>query len=364
LAAVILRRTLGRFWEKIEKNHNDIKQLLLQRVTNEPERIVRLSLGELIIKTARLTLPFEKWNDLLPFLQKLTTSQFKEHRESAYRIYSGLFEYLGEELSKNIEAFINIFLQGMKDQEASVRVASLKAVNSAILWLEDENSPNIFKHLVEPMLSITIQCIQTNLISEAVDSLDIFIDLLTSPFDFLDPYLEQILKIMLQISANENTEFGVRSKSMLWIQNFAAIKPKTLANKGYIKNILQILFQVASSDSDSLDDTETSAKASIDTIDSIIASLPEKHVCPIAIQLICEYIKDNDEHKRSTALNVLSNAVKSSMNFFNDNLDQSVNLLITGLLDPSPIVRTSAGICMVKKKIKYLINVGQKTQHF
>ena len=353
MAAVILRRTLGRFWDKIEKNHNDIKQLLLTRVTNEPERIVRISLGDLIIKVAKFTLELEKWNELMPFLHKLTQSQYKEHREVAYRIYSGLFEYVGDNLTKNIEQYINIFLQGMKDPEASVRVSALKAVNSSILWLEDENSPNIFKHLVEPMLTITIQCIKSNLVSEAVDSLDIFVDLLSSPFDYLDPYVDQILNIILQITANEDTEFGVRSKAMLWIQNFAAIKPKTLVNNGYVQKILQVLFQVASCDTDSLDDdTETSAKAAIDTLDAIISSLPDKHICPITIQMICDYIKDKDENKRSTALHVLSNAVKSNMMFFNENLDQSVNLLIAGLQDPSPSVRTSAGICMVKKKKK------------
>eukprot|EP01091_Cochliopodium_minus_P018693 TRINITY_DN7654_c0_g1_i1.p1 TRINITY_DN7654_c0_g1~~TRINITY_DN7654_c0_g1_i1.p1 ORF type:complete len:1048 (+),score=342.56 TRINITY_DN7654_c0_g1_i1:44-3187(+) len=345
MAAVILRRTLGRFWPNLDKNHNDIKQLLLQRITNEPERIVRISIGELIIKVSKLTQPEKQWEDLVPFLHKMTQSQFKEHREVAYRIFSGMFETVGDVLSEQVSNFLKIFLVGMNDNEGSVRVAALKAVNSTILWLEDEDSPELFKQLIDPMLNITIQCIQNNLTSEAVDSLEIFMDLINSPIDILDPYMENILKIMLQISANKDSEFGVRSKAMLWIQGVVAVKPKTIMEKGYLPQICTILFSVAS-EKDSMEDSETSSKAALDTVDALSASLPEKHICSILVKMIVEYLNEKSEYKRCAALNVLSNSVKNCMNFFNDHIDECVNLLIKGLQDESAKVRTAAGVCM------------------
>lgn len=67
-----------------------------------------------------------KWDDLPKFIQQSVTSKNASHRESGLILCSHLFENLGEEIMKKMDYFMQIFQNGLKDENENVRAASLR----------------------------------------------------------------------------------------------------------------------------------------------------------------------------------------------------------------------------------------------
>lgn len=67
-----------------------------------------------------------KWDDLPKFIQQSVTSKNASHKESGLTLCSHLFENLGEEIMKKMEYFLEIFENGLKDENENVRTAALR----------------------------------------------------------------------------------------------------------------------------------------------------------------------------------------------------------------------------------------------
>lgn len=68
------------------------KQLLLQRLVNEPEQSVRRAVADVTAIVAKHTVAFNQWNELLGFLHQCSQSPSAAHREVALTLFGSITE--------------------------------------------------------------------------------------------------------------------------------------------------------------------------------------------------------------------------------------------------------------------------------
>jgi hypothetical protein len=79
------------------------KTVLLSRLLEEPQRLVRHSIGVLISTLAASLVPKNQWNDLLDQLLQLCRHPSESHREIAMMLFSALAENLTNTLKKHFK---------------------------------------------------------------------------------------------------------------------------------------------------------------------------------------------------------------------------------------------------------------------
>lgn len=135
MAAVLVRRRISTHWLRLEANvRHELQAVLLQRLANEPERVVRRSMTSVVAVVAKYALPKGQWPELLGFLFECTQSAAAEHRELSMLLLASLFDsdrVVDACLRPHFAALATTLQSLLADSlNSSVRHATLKAVGA------------------------------------------------------------------------------------------------------------------------------------------------------------------------------------------------------------------------------------------
>ena len=135
LAAVLVRRRIGALWTKLESPvRTSLQAILLNRLSVEPERVVRRQMTSVVAVVARHAMPNGTWPELFGFLVECTRSAAAEHRELSMLLLASLLESedIVDAVLRPHFAVLSSTLQTLLTDHTSshVRQATLKAVGA------------------------------------------------------------------------------------------------------------------------------------------------------------------------------------------------------------------------------------------
>jgi leucyl-tRNA synthetase len=203
--------------------------VLLQQLLDEPERIVRHSIGALISSLAKELVPKGQWASLLDSLLQLCQHPSEGHREVAMMLFTALAENLTKSLQKHFVQLQAIFTRGLSDPALRVRVEALRALSTLVDMLdEDEDGTHAqsFSTVIEPLLGIMgAHFHEDDILCAGFEVLD---NLAQSPTAVLEPFIPKIAELMSRILlAGAAHEAGTREKAAYLLEDIIKHKVRT-----------------------------------------------------------------------------------------------------------------------------------------
>ncbi|XP_024542572.1 importin-4 isoform X1 [Selaginella moellendorffii] len=345
LAAVLLRKKIVGLWMKLNPQlHASLKNLLLESITLDNSLAVRRASADVVSALAKQDVPAGNWPELLPFLFQCSQSLQEDHREVALVLFSSLTETIGEILRPHFATLHAIFLNGLRDQSAKVRVAALKAGGTLVGYIESEDEVRMMRELIAPILDVSRYCLETGSEDVAVLAFEIFDELIESPVSLLGQSIPVIVHFALEVALNSKWEQSTRYQALQTISWLAKYKPKTLVKHKLVPAIISSMCQILSEEDFELDEYSVSAdRAAAEVLDTMALHLINKHVFPHVFSFALSNFQRSEYSIREAAVMSLGIIAEGCYEIMRSNLTDILNLVLQAFEDQEKAVRGAAG---------------------
>lgn len=380
LSMVLLRKTLiskesvekpgttekqtVRFWSKLnQQTQQTIKTELLAAVEQEPVASGRKKLCDTISELALFLTAFgevesditQQWPQLLPFLFTLTKSENDEHRKSSLDIFSKLCLYLGESLVSHFDVLKQVLQAGLTDQKSlRVRLAALGACVSFVQLLEGDADKLQLKDWIPVMFDVVSTCLNHKQQDEALDALQILVELADVEPTFLRPHLTTVVNAMLTIANTKQLQDGIRQLGLEFLVTLAEQRAGMVRKvPNFVQNLVPVVLNFmldieedpewGTHDDD--DDDEVDANnhsVGSECLDRLALSLGGKTLIPILFGMIPKLLQSTEWTQRFTGLTSISLVGEGCHRFLVPHLDNVITMILPHFTDPHPRVRWAA----------------------
>lgn len=307
---------------------------------------------------------YAKLDDVKTLLMKII--EFSKHDDAATReLAMYMLEILVDvhipaELAKeNIQDFKAIFKQGLEDAEMAVKVASLKATSSFITSLDDGDVALKLADIIQLVLNTMIEALKTNE-DAGKSALESLIDMADFHPDLFKQYGSTLVSVISQIMLNKEFEDGTRSSSKEIILSLADKAPAVVRKIKEIKTefypaLFQMITEVPyeddleewANDHEEEDVTRTDphgvAREALVRFARIIG---EKVTIEASSDLIKRAITDSDWRVRQAGYFYLGYIAESCKNIFSKNLEETMKMAASGVVDEHPRVQYAGLTCL------------------
>ena len=247
IAAVILRKKIGKLWKKVKKNARErTKGLLLERLASEPERAVRKSVAALASALAKILLPSNKWPELLQFISQCATHADWNHRELAYILLVQLSETVATALAPELPRLAGLFQTALQDQERPVAVAALRACCAFVQTLSTDDEALLFRDLVPPMVAVARQAALAKDDNVLRQFFDCFSELAQTPVPVLTPHITTVVSLSLEVmkASDDDLERTTRDGAASVVGCIAEWKPKLLGKANLVTPVVHACCEI------------------------------------------------------------------------------------------------------------------------
>lgn len=247
IAAVILRKKIGKLWKKVKKNARErTKSLLLERLANEPERAVRKSVAALASALAKLLLPSNKWPELLQFISQCATHVDPNHRELAYVLLVQLSETVAAAMAPELPRLAGLFATALQDAENAVAVAALRACCAFVSTLSTDDEALLFRDLVPPMVSVARQAALQKNDQVLQQFFDCFSELAQTPVPVINQHITAVVQLALEVmkASDDDLEKITRDGAASVIGTLAEWKPKLLGKANLVTPVVHACCEI------------------------------------------------------------------------------------------------------------------------
>lgn len=347
VAAVQLRKSIVRHWDALDPDaRKTTKGLLLDRVANEPENIVRKNIASAVSAAAKKALPKEGWPELLDFLVQCTQSPSADHREVGLMVFERLADMAGEHFKPWLENLQQIFTGALSDPELRVRVAGLRAACQLVQWIADENQVASFRALIPPMAAVMGQCLEAGDEPNACAAFGVFYELVASPVPVLTPHLPDLVSFSLQVAGTTALQTGTREAAMELVTSVAESKAKLFKSQGMAPAVIACIFGMVSEpeEKDAADDEDANTPSSIGlmALDTIAIKLPSKIMFSPIMTTAATMSNSPDPWQRRAALMGVGVAAEGCADAVREQLDELVAFIAHAASDADSRVRDAA----------------------
>jgi hypothetical protein len=378
MSMVLLRKTLiskesvekdgqkqtVRFWSKLNAStQQTIKTELLAAVEQEPVASGRKKLCDTISELALFLTAFgevesdimQQWPQLLPILFRMSNSENDEHRKSSLDIFSKLCLYLGESLGTHFETLKQVLQAGLTDQKSlRVRMAALGACVSFVQLLESNQEKLTLQHWIPAMFEVVSTCLNHKKEDEALDSLQILVELADVEPTFLRPHLATVVNAMLTIANTSQLQDGIRQLGLEFLVTLAEQRAGMVRKvPNFVQNLVPVVLNFmldieddaewGSHDDDDEDEVEaTNHSVGSESLDRLALSLGGKTLIPILFDMIPKLLQAPEWKHRFTGLTAISLVGEGCHRFLVSHLESVINMILPRFADPHPRVRWAA----------------------
>ncbi len=326
---------------------DDFKASLLQYVTQESNRDARNALCELVASVAKFS---AQWPNLFQFIVRAAGAPEAWLREAAFRVLQAMTQTVGAMLKTNFPSVQPLLRQGLADGDNAVRVRALRAINGLVALLETEKEVNLLRPLIEPAVKVVGFCVENGFVSDAIDSLDLFNDLMgNSDMErALDGFLQPLLQFMTGIVRSPKLDIHLRDAALQFVQTLASTRTKQFLQNKWLQPALEMIVPMMSepmADPDD-DDELTSQRLALSFLDVLCSSVPEKYIAPMALALAARLNKSANWMDRKGCLEVLNVTSRGCFIFMRDHVDEYLPALIASCTDSNVEVRQTAFVTL------------------
>mgnify|MGYP002476725042 CR=1 FL=1 len=256
------------------ETRTNVKAALLHALHHETHDLMRRKLDDTVADLAAAICADGEWPELLDDLFALSRSEDTLHRESGLLIFGQLMNALTEMLEQHIPELRDIINNGMNDASLSVRISGLKATTGFIISARQPETRVLLQPLVPSMLGVlsaSIQAKHSNAISSAME---VFIDWAIDPI-FFEADMANTLQLMLDICNNVSAP-SYQQSAAEFLVSLAARQPQYMASvPGYVESTVKALL-ARLMEVDDLSDAEWNVTAHEDIVDISTSDLIEE----------------------------------------------------------------------------------------
>ncbi|WVF65489.1 hypothetical protein IAT40_000217 [Kwoniella sp. CBS 6097] len=356
LAAVELRKRIssgdGRMWKKNPQQlREQIKDSLLQRLTQEESAIVRHALARAVAAIAdiELTVNPPQWPTLLPGLYQAAASPTRTHRETAIYVLFSILDTVAESFEAHLQTLFKVFSVSLVDPESpEVRVTTLRALAKVAEYIEagDKHDVKAFQELIVPMLKVLEQAIKDEDDEGVKHGYDAFETLLIIEAPLVSKHVAELVQFFLGVAGNKEVDDEMRCGALnvlSWVIRYKKSKVQAL---GLARPIIEGLLPIGCEDDPEDVDEDSPSRLAFRTLDNLSQALPPQQVFPVLTQQLQVYMSSSDARMRKSALMAFGVSVEGCSEYIRPHVDQLWPVIEGGLQDSEVIVRKAACIAL------------------
>uniref|UniRef100_A0A7S1BKP6 Importin N-terminal domain-containing protein n=2 Tax=Corethron hystrix TaxID=216773 RepID=A0A7S1BKP6_9STRA len=373
ISAIVLRKRIASHYPSFaEADRADLRKTILQVLSTEPERSVRLSTCAVAASIARVIYtdgdPVGGWPDLLSYVNAAAGDASIEAREMAYSLLCELTDTVGDHLRPQFPALSQMYSGALLDTgNPRVQCAALKSLGQLVSYLSDEtdegegNPIDHFAGLIPTMLNAGVECQKRGDDEEIMVLCDVLYDLVRCNAISVVQHMSSMVAFCAAAISDENLEMTARDSAALVIASYAEGKPKQLGRAGAIPNILDMLMGLIEKSSDSAsgalfdsnptwredDDAEadedfdgpTATSMAQGTLDMLACHIPMAFIFQPAIERVVVRLKSNEPAARKAGIASLGVIAEGCSEPIREHLAEVMGHVFAAAADPDPQVR-------------------------
>ncbi|KAL7621787.1 hypothetical protein AAE478_007286 [Parahypoxylon ruwenzoriense] len=355
LAAVQALRLVPKHWTNIPNGQKPaVRNELLQAIVREQDSKCRHGQSRVIAAIATLDFENKQWDDLLPAVTQLTTSDNVAHREvGSYIIYSLLEAnpvYFEDHLSKLFE----LFTKTIRDpQSRDVRVNTMMSISSILMLIdadEDEQSVDAVQEFIPPMVDVLKDAVDNGDDERIQQSFEVFQSFLAYESAIFSRYFKDLIQFMLDLAANTNADDDVRVQALAFLAQavrYRRMKIQGIPDMGpqLMRKSLQILSEL---DDDDEDDETNPARSALTLIDQLASDLPPRQVIVPLLDVFANYARSDNSGQRKACVLALGTCAEGAPEFVSTQIASVLPMVLNLLKDPERSVRYSALLGLIR----------------
>jgi hypothetical protein len=355
LAAVQALRLVPKHWKKIDASQKPtIRNQLLQTIVSEQDGKCRHGQSRVVAAIATLDFDNNEWEDLLPNVIQLATSDNVTHREVGSYIIFSLLEANPTYFDSRLAQLFELFTKTIRDpQSRDVRVNTMLSISAALMLIdvdEDEQALNAVQEFVPAMVDVLKDAVQNKDDERIQQAFEVFQSFLAYESALISRYFKDLVQFMLDLAANSDVEEDVRSQALAFLAQcvrYRRMKIQGIPEMGarLMRKSLMILSEL---DEDDEDDDSTPARAALTLIDQLSSDLPPRQVIVPLLDDFPKYANaENAGHRRACIL-ALGTCAEGAPEFVSTQIGTLMPAVLKLLQDPERSVRYSALVGLIR----------------
>ncbi|KAF6208061.1 hypothetical protein GE061_016511 [Apolygus lucorum] len=358
-AAVILKKSFSKQanWEHIPGDtRKEIKAGILETLINEPEKLVKNSIAQLIGTLLKHEVPANRWPEFSNFLQQSTTSSNVSEQELGFYTLSVLLDVCPMEFLNHAKSFTLLFanvLQAQTDKASHVSSLVITCmIHFSAAIKNDRELVSLYANLL-PMVMEVIKALSVKRPEHALDALDFFYEYSEKDgFPVLMPHIETLVQFFLVLSSDGSISEEIRIKALGFLSTLVKVKAKALTKKNLIPPILSVLFELMCSKPEDDEEEEyftsdpeedTLLTCACETLDNIALSVDAKKLIGPVMEFVRNAIMSANPYQKKggyLTLGIVSQGCEAYIR--RHCLQEVVDCVQMGVAEPHPVVRAAA----------------------
>lgn len=355
MAAVLLAKSAKKTFPSLSVEVQDeLKQVLMRQLVEQPDRRVRRSVAALISILAQVLIPAKRWNDLLDFLMKMLRSNESSHRHVAMLLFRALAENIGKHLKPHFRTLQSIFASGLQDPDEGVRIEAIYAIGELIPLIENEATLANFKQILAPMFALTQQHVQEAHGDIVAAIFEVFEQFAASPVEILDAHFVQLTQLMLQVAQSPQLDSQIRDKAVAFIVSIVEAKPSKFTKSGLVEPSMNAALKLMSesavdvSQPEDDDDGPSPQAIGTDLLDGLLQNVPKKVIFQPTLNTAMSMITQPAMLSRKAGILMLAVLSDGCGEQLLGHFDRVLPPVIQALKDPQPVIRLSAAVAITQ----------------
>ncbi|XP_063971757.1 importin-4-like isoform X1 [Lytechinus pictus] len=349
-AAVLLRRLVRR-WKKFSPDfHISLKQISLQVLQHENERVVRNSVAQLAAAIARYELADQKWPEILQYIQEGATNPNPQQRELSSLLLSCIVSTSANHLRPFYKGLFHMFDTMLVDtQSKNVPFYAVKTMTALVHYTGTDEIP-LFRPLIPKVLAVIDELLVRDE-DQGCEAMEVFDELVECEVSIIVPHLKSVLEFCCQVASNGNLGNNARVKALSFISWLTKLKKKTILKNKLVMPILNILFPIMcepttkeeedEEEDDNGEEVESSSPSSYaaQVLDTMALHLPPDKLVPHLLQLVQPALESEDPYHKKAGLVSLAVLAEGCADYVcKKHLEQFLESICNGIRDTRPLV--------------------------
>ena len=366
--AVLLRKRYGKgsHWLKLPLQiRTEFKALILQALVNEPEKMVKNAIAQLIGVIVKHELPNNGWPEVLQFVQQLVTSENLNDKELGTYTLSVMTEVAPEAYLTHAGSLVLLLgqtLNSIQDLGHPVAYYCLKIMQNLVLLVEGDQMMVNAYHQMMPQVMATIQALTVTDEDKAIECFELLDELCENAIAVIAPHVKPLVSMALAIAGNKSLDDALRVKAVGFIGWLARTKKKAIIKHKLVEPIVELLFALMSTrlddDNDEVyfsgdNEDNTPVTCATQTLDLLALHLPPEKLIPQLLQYIEPSLQGTDVYAKKASYLAMAVLAEGCSEYIRTKyLESFLQCTCQGITDSIPVVRNAA-----------LFALGQFSEH-
>ncbi|XP_003484719.1 importin-4 [Bombus impatiens] len=367
-AAILLRKRYakGKHWLKLPQHiRNEFKTVILQALVNEPEKMVKNAIAQLIGTIVKHELPNNEWPEVLQFVQQLITSENLINKELGTYTLSIMTEIAPDAYlthAASLAILLGQTLNSLQDLGNPVAYYILKIMQSLVPLVEGNQTMVNAYHQMMPQIMTTIQSLTTSHEDKAIQCFELLDELCENAIAVIAPHVKALVTMCLAIGGNKALDDALRVKAVSFIGWLVKTKKKAIIKHKLVEPILDMLFNLMSTQAEDDNDEvyfsgdnedNTPITCATQTLDLLALHLPPEKLIPQLLQYIEPSLQGTDIYAKKASYLAMAVLAEGCSEYIRTKyLESFLRCTCQGISDPIPVVRNAA-----------LFALGQFSEH-